>query len=423
MSTGIETASSRVVRPPDAAPTGFARLRSDAVVAPLVALLLGWTLVAWRHSWSHVFSTRTYDRWDSGWYLDIARHGYWSVTCRPENLPAGASPPASQYLCGSIGWFPGYSAVIRGVSEVTRLSLPVAGLITSWISWYFVLFFTWQLLKGARDRWVKWVCLLLAAFFPGQVYFAAIFPLSLAIAAMLGALFFATQERRPVPAAILGAVAGASYVSGVVLAPALLLTGLVRARGRQRVATVAGGLGAAAGFAAMLVYAQASVGRWNAYFVTKKQFGQGANNPLSTLYERLRGLWDADPNTLARVSGAQTLLVACLVLVVVVLAALGLRNSSRIDLAQAGGEVSGGPLARIPVRDLAVLLTGAGAFLVPLIGGGPATTSSSVRAQAFVVVTVPLLRRLPARLLIVPLAAAGYVAWQMAPYFYKSILT
>src|SRR5262249_40290814 len=155
--------------------------------------------------------------------------------------------PPSQYLCGSVGWFPGYPALFRGFSEITTLSLPVAGLIVAWAAWYFLLFFMWQLLDGARDSWTRWACLLLAAWFPSKLYFVAHYPVSTTIAAMLGSTFFAIAKRRPIPAAVFGVVAGASYVSGIVLAPALLLASLVCQKGRQRTAAIAGGLGAAAG--------------------------------------------------------------------------------------------------------------------------------------------------------------------------------
>jgi hypothetical protein len=121
----------------------------------------------------------------------------------------------------------------------------------------------WQFLEGARSPWTRWACLLLAAWFPSQIYFAAVFPMSLTIAAMLGSIFFAVVKPRPIPAAILGIVAGASYVSGIVLAPALLLTSLVCQKGRQRVAAIVGGVGAIAGLAVVPLYAQAAIGRWN----------------------------------------------------------------------------------------------------------------------------------------------------------------
>ena len=75
--------------------------------------------------------------------------------------------------------------------------------------------------------------------------------------------------------------------------------------------------------------------------------------------------------------------------------------------------------ARVPAFDLTLLLAMIGTWLVPYIAGGAAST---YRSEAFVVLSVPLLRRLPAWLLVVPLAAAVLVAWHMAPYFFNGKL-
>jgi hypothetical protein len=68
---------------------------------------------------------------------------------------------------------------------------------------------------------------------------------------------------------------------------------------------------------------------------------------------------------------------------------------------------------------LTFLLMSVGVWIVPYIAGGAAST---YRSEAFVIVCVPLLRRLPAWLLVVPLGAAVYVAWHMAPYFFNAQL-
>jgi hypothetical protein len=393
-----------------------------------VALVLGWGLDAWRHSWSDVFSTVTYRRWDSAWYLIIAHQGYSGGPCVPGGLPPGTPGPASQYLCGSVGWFPGYPAVLRGLSEITTLSLPVAGLIVSWVAWYFLLFFVWQLLDGARNGWTRWACLLLAAWFPSQIYFAAVFPLSLTIAAMLGSVFFAIVKRRPIPAAVLGIVAGASYVSGVVLAPALLLTALVCQQGRQRVAAIAGGLGAIAGLAVVPLYAHAAVGKWNAYVLTKKPYGQGVNNPVATMHHRLQPLWTTqDPDhSYLDATAAQTLVVACITLLVLLVTLIGMRKGP-VDwrLTASPGwwrHAQAWILSRITVVDLSLVLLAAGAALVPLVTGGPTSIGSTARNETFVVVGVPLLRKLPVYLLVPVLAAAAFVAWRMAGHFYQNEL-
>src|SRR5262249_55228747 len=80
---------------------------------------------------------------------------------------------------------------------------------------------------------------------------------------------------------------------------------------------------------------------------------------------------------------------------------------------------SAGIVGRISAFDLTFVLMAIGVWLVPYIAGGQAST---YRSEAFVVVCVPLLRRLPAWLLVVPVGAAGWVAWNMAPSFFKGKL-
>ena len=54
---------------------------------------------------------------------------------------------------------------------------------------YLVLALMWRLLAHARSASSRWMCLLIAAFFPAQVYLAAIFPISVCIAAILACLY------------------------------------------------------------------------------------------------------------------------------------------------------------------------------------------------------------------------------------------
>ena len=75
--------------------------------------------------------------------------------------------------------------------------------------------------------------------------------------------------------------------------------------------------------------------------------------------------------------------------------------------------------SRISAFDLTFLMMAIGVWLVPYIAGGSAST---YRSEAFVVVGVPLLRKLPAYMLVVPLVTAVYVAWHMAPYFFNKQL-
>jgi hypothetical protein len=399
------------------------RRYGQALLPPLVALIAAWTFIAVRSPYGgwDLFAPSSYGRWDTGHYLHIARSGYNAAWhCGRSHLPANLPP--GNYLCGTIGWFPGYPFAIRGLSTVTGLSLDTAGLVLAWACWYVVLVLMWRLLADARSIRTRWLCLLLAAFFPGQIYFAAIFPISMCIAAMLGCLYIALRTSRPAIAWVgfaAGFVAAYSYITAIVLAPALLIVALLVVRGRRRFQMIIPAVGAAAGLGAVLLTMQAAVGIWNAYFISAKKYNVGAHMPLDTLISRLRPLWTSQPSG-ARVqdyTAAQTLLTLCfvgLVCLVTVTGAVRGRDVTEVSQQDVSAIVS-----RVSAFDLTFVLMAVGVWLVPYIAGGSAST---YRSEAFVVVGVPLLRRLPAWLLVVPLAAAVWVAWHMAPYFFNYTL-
>lgn len=400
------------------------RRYGEVLVPPLVALLSAWTVIAWRSPYSgwRLLAPSSYNRWDTGQYLGIARHGYIAAWhCPAQVLPAHLPP--GNYLCGTIGWFPGYPYAMRALSTVTGLPVETAGLVLAWACWYVVLVLMWRLLSDARSITTRWMCLLIAAFFPGQVYFAAIFPISMCIAGMLACLYIALRTSRPALAwagFAAGFVAAYSYITAIVLAPTLLIVGLLVVRGRRRFQLVIPAAGAAAGFGAVLLTMQVAVGMWNAYFLSAKKFNVGAHMPLDTLINRLRPLWTShwSSPTVLTYKASQTVLTLCFVgLVCLVTVARAVRGHDVTDTRQQ--DWSAAIVSRVSAFDLTFVLMAIGVWLVPYIAGGSAST---YRSEAFVVVCVPLLRRLPPWLLVVPLAAAVWVAWSMAPYFFNGLL-
>ena len=127
-----------------------------ALVPPLVALLAAWAVIAIRSPYSglHLFDPASYGRWDSGHYLHIARSGYEAVWHCDERFLPQHLPPGN-YLCGTIGWFPGYPFAMRGLSDATGVPLPTAGLILAWLCWYLALILMWRLLADARSIWTR----------------------------------------------------------------------------------------------------------------------------------------------------------------------------------------------------------------------------------------------------------------------------
>jgi hypothetical protein len=373
-------------------------------VPALVAFALGWALVAWRTagSWSRAFRVSTWIRRDSGQYLKIAAHGYRDTThC------AGAQAMSGQvvHLCGDVTWFPAYSGLLRAVSEF-GLSLPVAGLVVALSCWYFALVMVWLLTAGAPAS-SRWACLLLAAVFPGQVYFAAVFPISMCALFMLLAIYAATVTHRPLLASAAAFVAGATYPLGIALAAGLLVAAVVRDR-RSVLACGAGAVGAVLGFAAVLGYSQLAVGKWNAYFITERnEYGVHSSAPWRTFTRHISPLWRGpgwSTHSASYITADQSVLVAVLIAIGVGLTVVpAVRRRAR----------------GVAALDLALLATAVVVWLIPYIGGG---SLSIYRSEACVIVIVPLLRRLRWWQLAPLIAFAAWVAAELAPLFEKGTL-
>ncbi len=164
----------------------------------------------------------------------------------------------------------------------------------------------WRLLDDEK----QWPALGLAAFFPGNVYLAAIFPSSLFVLAALLCLA-ACWSRRYLPAAIAGAFAATCHPTGVVLAPVVLLWAIWR----RRPGAVWVAVGVAIGFAGVLWIFQREAGAWDAYFKVQARYGYRVGFVLDTLLGHLKPLVNARyRDAKGFVSALQTL--TCLLLMV-----------------------------------------------------------------------------------------------------------
>ncbi|MDQ1716787.1 MAG: hypothetical protein QOE89_740 [Pseudonocardiales bacterium] len=408
----------------------------EALGAPLIALLAGWAVLAYRSPYSGIdlFRPASWGRWDSGHYARIAQDGYTaSWHCSGHSLPPHLPP--GNYLCGTIGWFPGYPALGRLISWLPGVTVGAALLAIAWVGWFLVLVLMWRLLADARSVWTRRVCLAVATFAPAQVYFAALFPISMCIAGILGCSYaaFRTTSRTALVLGVLGGlVAGFSYFTAVVTGPAIIVAALISLRGRRRLRALACGLAPLVGFGGVLLTMQISVGIWNAYFISAKKYGIAPHSPLQSLRDHLRPMWTYVPpeRYLLHIEAQQTMLALCLVAAGTLVT---VASWFAIGFLRTGPELTAeGPpdrpaarsrldrVARVlPAMDLALLMMAVGTWLVPYVAGGGAST---YRSEAFVVLSVPLLRRVPWWLLIIPLAAGVYVAWRMAPNFFNGKL-
>ena len=104
-----------------------------------------------------------------------------------------------------------------------------------------------QLVEHARQYVLKFfnaelnarnlLCVLLAALFPGQVYFHAVFPISLSVLCTLGCLYGMARERW-ILAGVCGAAVTWVYSLGFLMIPVLACGVVLTARGRPRSASI-----------------------------------------------------------------------------------------------------------------------------------------------------------------------------------------
>jgi Gpi18-like mannosyltransferase len=149
-------------------------------------------------------------RWDSGWYIGIAESGY-------------EAPPTSIGQETNHAFFPLYPLLMRGVARATGLETSRAGAFISALALLLAtaLFARWVSGRFGQDR--ARPALLVFLLLPTSFFFAAVYTESLLVFLSLASVL-AAEERRDLRAALAGLLAGLTRVSGLVLAPYLLLT-------------------------------------------------------------------------------------------------------------------------------------------------------------------------------------------------------
>jgi hypothetical protein len=326
----------------------------------------------------------TYARWDSFNYISIATHGYY------------LEEEEGRVVGGNAAWFPGYPLLIRAFAS-RHLTPAKAGKIISSLFAFGLLVVLWQLL---RERKPDGLTLLLAAFFPGFVYYHSVFPLSMVAALALLAVVLSARGSH-FGAGCAGAAAAFSYPPGF-LVGGPLLWGVLRDPGltphRRLLALVEGPVLVGLGLLAVFAYQARSVG-WTAFFrMRTAYFDNAPSNPFREFAENTKLVWAGEvaPEALPHL---QTVLVALLVL-----ASCGIAWRYRSSLA----------LVEQELLAIAVLFWAFPYFL----GRG----ISPYRAEALVVGIVPLLGRLPGAGRSVLLVVFVSLGMGMCRLFFQSVL-
>ncbi len=142
-------------------------------------------------------------RWDSVWYLAIARGGY-------------------DHEAARTAFFPLYPLILRGLGVVIGSDL-VAGVLVSLVAFGVALVLLYRLAELELGAEVARVAVLLIAFSPMAYFFSAVYSESLFLALSLGCIWQARMGRWAAAGAF-GALAAAERNTGVtLLAPMVLL--------------------------------------------------------------------------------------------------------------------------------------------------------------------------------------------------------
>ncbi|MGB4859287.1 MAG: mannosyltransferase family protein [Dokdonella sp.] len=142
-------------------------------------------------------------RWDCGWYLGIARHGYTMD-------PAIDTPGATAYA-----FFPVFPMMVRGIAAVTGLGLEQAGMLISNLCFVAILAYLYRyvLLLG-YSRSVAMLSVALLCIAPQTFVFSAVYTESVFVLLLVAAMFHLRREHYML-AGVAAALLSATRANGV----------------------------------------------------------------------------------------------------------------------------------------------------------------------------------------------------------------
>lgn len=346
-------------------------------------------------------TAQSWARWDSNRYEEIAEVGYYFHRCGPE-----ANNRRPDQWCGNAGWMPMLPILMRASSAATGAHLFTSGWAISQSAHLGTLALVWfgALKRRVSARSIS--ALALAAVFPGLIYQSAVFPMSMATAALLATVLLASRERW-LWASATASVAALSHTAALAIVPTLgiyLLWVNPWHTGRQWRVLVRRSVlffgPVIAGLVAFGAYLQWKVGDWGAYLKIQAEYGHERLDPLTALWRRVTPLWtDAVANPSNWVS-LQALLVSAIVIVLGIGAWRHRRTLTNLER---------------------LLVVYGGAFwLLPLTPAG--STASYWRMVALLVPVSALATRLPWPVTLAMAAASMVVASQHTRLFLENLL-
>lgn len=220
-------------------------------------------------------------RWDSQWFLAIAKDGYW---LRPDGLPM------------SQAFFPLYPLLMRALAAATGLSLEVAGLLLANAAFLAGLAAFYRL---AADRWGREAAVRAGTYlvlFPAGFYFSALYTEGLYFAFVAGAFLSASRARWR-EAGLCGMGAALTRNGGAVLLVVLLWAYLAqRGFSLRRVRPDVAWLGlVGAGLGLYMAYLAATTGNPLAYVDAEHRWGRALHPPWAGVSQAVMNIIEEPP--------------------------------------------------------------------------------------------------------------------------------
>ena len=183
---------------------GFSRLVLEAV--GLLAFYKIRPHISFAHVWNYsdLPWLSIWGVWDTGWYLEVAQHGY-DLARRT----AGATPNQANWA-----FFPAYPAICRGLAEL--LGAPVFAVMVALSNACFLaaLFVVRKATETAFGAGAARYAVLLLCFIPGSYVFSSAYPEALFLLLMASTLVLA-DERRWLAAGCAAALAALTRNTGI----------------------------------------------------------------------------------------------------------------------------------------------------------------------------------------------------------------
>lgn len=264
------------------------------MLPPLLAFAVGqiFLMLAAHSNGFDPFQRDTWFRSDSGIYLSIATSGY---DLHPHTDPAGNNTGTWD---GNAGWMPLYPWIIRLIM-LAGASPGIAAIGPALLFNLLTLAILWNRFLNEVDTARAFFCLLLATFFPSQIYQHVVFPISLLMFLSILCLDQLLAERWWA-AGLAGLLAAMTYATGFLLGPVIVLFFLLPPYLSTtwpkilRRATLLG-IFPLLGLGLVCLIDQIAVGAWNAFFLVQAKYGHGLNNPLAILQTQISALLNAPP--------------------------------------------------------------------------------------------------------------------------------